>query len=102
MGYSAFGSVLFGISEPAIFGVTLKYKFPLVAGCLGGMVAGAYVYLSKLTAIGFGTTALPGFAIAASDYHGHINYLVAHLIALLCGALFTLAYGAIKSKRSRA
>ncbi|WP_090736912.1 PTS transporter subunit EIIC [Paenibacillus sp. Mc5Re-14] len=102
LGYSAFGSVLFGISEPAIFGVTLKYKFPLVAGCLGGMVAGAYVYLSKLTAIGFGTTALPGFAIAASDNHGHINYLVAHLIALICGALFTLAYGVIKSKRSKA
>ena len=99
VGISAFGSILFGISEPAIFGVTLKYKFPLIAGCLGGAIAGGYVYLSKLTAIGFGATALPGFAIVAAENHGHLNYFLAHLIALTGGALFTIAYGRVKKKQ---
>ena len=43
----SFISTLFGISEPAIFGVNLRYKFPLVAGCIGGACAGAYVYFSQ-------------------------------------------------------
>ena len=38
----SFVSILFGISEPAIFGVNLKHKFPLVAGCIAGAIAGAF------------------------------------------------------------
>lgn len=78
----SFCSTLFGISEPAIFGVNLRYKFPLIGGCIGGAVAGAYVYYSKLTALGFGTTALPGMAIANPAHHGYINYIIAHAIAI--------------------
>ncbi|NPC93543.1 PTS transporter subunit EIIC [Bacillus sp. WMMC1349] len=98
IGISAFGSTLFGVSEPAIFGVTLKYKFPLIAGCIGGALAGGYVYLSNLTAIGFGTTALPGLAIAAAENNGHLHYLIAHLIALTAGAALTFLYGKIRKK----
>ncbi|MDA7027607.1 PTS transporter subunit EIIC [Bacillus sp. CLL-7-23] len=98
IGISAFGSTLFGVSEPAIFGVTLKYKFPLIAGCIGGALAGGYVYLSNLTAIGFGTTALPGLAIAAAENNGHLHYLIAHLIALTAGAVLTFLYGKIRKK----
>ena len=53
----SFISTLFGISEPAIFGVNLRYKFPLVAGCIGGAIAGGYVFLTDLASLGFGTTA---------------------------------------------
>lgn len=58
----SFASTLFGISEPAIFGVNLRYRFPLIGGCIGGAAAGAYVYFSKLTAlaIGFVATAIIG------------------------------------------
>ena len=44
---SAFTSILFGISEPALFGVNLKYRFPLMAGCVAGAAGAAWVYLSK-------------------------------------------------------
>lgn len=89
----AFISTLFGISEPAIFGVTLRNKFPLVAGCIGSAVAGGYVYISKLVSIGFGTTGIPGFAIVSGANNGYINYIIAHTIAISCGALFTILYG---------
>lgn len=62
--FSSFFSILFGISEPAIFGVTLKNRYPLIGGCLGGAMGGIYVYLSKLNAISFGAIALPGIALA--------------------------------------
>jgi len=34
-------SALFGISEPALYGVTLPHKKPFVAGCIGGAIGGA-------------------------------------------------------------
>ena len=89
----SFCSTLFGISEPAIFGVNLRYKFPLIGGCIGGAVAGAYVYYSKLTALGFGTTALPGMAIANPAHHGYINYIIAHAIAITIGFVCTVIFG---------
>lgn len=78
----SFISTLFGISEPAIFGVNLRYKFPLVAGCIGGAIAGGYVFLTNLASLGFGTTALPGLAICDPSGNGYIHYIIAHLIAL--------------------
>lgn len=89
----AFISTLFGISEPAIFGVTLRNKFPLVAGCIGSAIGGGYVYISKLVSIGFGTTGLPGFAIVSGANNGYINYIIAHVIAISCGIIFTILYG---------
>lgn len=89
----SFLSTLFGISEPAIFGVNLRHKYPLVGGCLAAAIAGAYVYLSHLTALGFGTTALPGLAIANPANNGYVNYIIAHLIALGLGILFTMVLG---------
>ena len=95
----SFISPLFGISEPAIFGVNLRYKFPLVAGCIGGACAGAYVYFSKLTAMGFGTTALPGLAICDPANNGYVNYIIAHLIALAIGLVLTIVFGKALAKK---
>ena len=60
---SSFVSILFGITEPALFGVNIRYKYPLVCGCLGGVIGGALVYVFNLAALGFGTTVVPGIAI---------------------------------------
>lgn len=83
----SFISILFGVSEPALFGVNLRYKFPLVAGCIGSAVAGAYIYVVKLVSLGFGTTALPGLAIADPANNGYMNYIIAHLIAIVVAIL---------------
>ena len=96
----AFTSTLFGISEPAIFGVNLRNKYPFVAGCLASAVASVFVYFSGLTALGYGTTVLPGFAIVAPENNGYINYLIAHLIALVGGMLITLFIGKVVTKKN--
>lgn len=94
----SFCSTLFGISEPAIFGVNLRYRYPLVGGCIGGAIAGAYVYFAKLTSLGFGTTALPGIAIVNPQFNGYINYVIAHVIALAGGFLFAVIFGKFMGK----
>ena len=96
----SFASTLFGISEPAIFGVNLRHKFPLVAGCLGGAIAGAYVYFADLAALGFGTSALPGIAITDPTNNGYINYIIAHIIALSTGLVFCVIFGKVKDKKT--
>ncbi len=98
----SFISTLFGISEPAIFGVNLRYKFPLVAGCIGGAIAGGYVFLTNLASLGFGTTALPGLAICDPAGNGYINYIVAHLIALGVGLVLTVIFGKVTAKKGSA
>lgn len=98
----SFISTLFGISEPAIFGVNLRYKFPLVAGCLGGACAGCYAYFANLAALGFGTTALPGMAICDPAGNGYLNYIIAHLIALVIGLALTVVFGKTLAKKNAA
>ena len=96
IGVSAFASTLFGISEPALFGVNIRYKFPLIMGCIGGAIGGAYVYLTGIKALGFGATAVPGFAIVAAQGGGHLNYVIANLLALAVGAVLTIVYLKVK------
>lgn len=95
----SFASTLFGISEPAIFGVNLRYRYPLIGGCIGGAVAGAYVYFTKLTSLGFGTTAVPGIAIADPANSGYLNYILAHLIGFGVGMVVTIALSAFRKNK---
>ena len=69
----SFISVLFGITEPALFGVNLRYRYPIIGGCLGGAVGGVIVYVTALAALGFGTTVVPGLALADPAHNGYIN-----------------------------
>lgn len=95
----SFVSVLFGITEPALFGVNLRYRYPLIGGCLGGAVGGVIVYLTNLAALGFGTTVVPGIALADSANNGYLNYILAHVIALGAGFLFAFLLGTVFDRR---
>ena len=94
----SFISVLFGITEPAIFGVNLRYRYPLIGGCIGGAMGGVVVYLTNLAAVGFGTTVLPGIALADPANNGYVNYVIAHVVAIAGGFIFTLVLSGFMEK----
>lgn len=96
----SFVSVLFGITEPALFGVNIRYRYPLAGGCIGGAVGGAIVYLTNLAALGFGTTIVPGIALADPTNHGYVNYVIAHLVALGVGFIATVIMGTVFEKKN--
>lgn len=98
----SFISVLFGITEPALFGVNLRYRYPLIGGCIGGAVGGLIVYFTDLAALGFGTTVVPGIALADPVNNGYVNYVIAHIAALAAGFLFTLLLSAAFGKKKAA
>lgn len=94
----SFISVLFGITEPALFGINLRFRYPLIGGCIGGAIGGAVVYFTNLAALGFGTTVLPGIALADPANNGYISYIIAHLLALAAGFLITFILGGFQKQ----
>ncbi len=94
----SFVSVLFGITEPALFGINLRYRFPIIGGCIGGALGGVIVYLTNLAALGFGTTVIPGIALADPTSNGYVNYIIAHAVAIAGGFIMTLILGKFMDK----
>lgn len=95
----SFVSVLFGITEPALFGINVRFKYPLIGGCIGGAVGGLAVFFGDLAALGFGTTVVAGIALADPANNGYLWYIAAHLIALATGFLITILLGNLKSNK---
>jgi len=54
-------SAYFGITEPAMFGVNLRFKFPFYAALLGSALGSIFLSLNKVQASAIGVGGLPGF-----------------------------------------
>jgi len=59
-------SASLGITEPAIFGVNLRYVKPLVCGMIGGAVGAMFGAFMGIGANAYGVTGIPGFLIVDS------------------------------------
>ncbi|WP_061950429.1 sucrose-specific PTS transporter subunit IIBC [Alkalihalobacillus trypoxylicola] len=82
-------SSFLGITEPAIFGVNLKYRRPFIGAAIGGAIGGAYVVLQQVMANGIGLTGIPMFAIAQNPF----QYLIGFLLAVVGAFVATLLLG---------
>ena len=89
---SAIASVMLsGIVEPAIYGLGVKYKTPLIAGCLGAALGGAFMGMFGVTGNAFvfgGLTTIPAFAGATLW-----AYVMGIIISFIGGAILTLIFG---------
>lgn len=59
-------SAYLGITEPAIFGVNVRFFKPFIAGCIGGACGGLVAGLTGVGATAYGITGLFGFLITTS------------------------------------
>ncbi|MBS7007482.1 sucrose-specific PTS transporter subunit IIBC [Anaerostipes sp.] len=66
-------SALLGITEPAMFGVTLKLKYPFYAAIIGSAVGSAYAAATKTLAQALGAAGLPGFISMKPDHFLHFG-----------------------------
>ncbi|WFR60907.1 beta-glucoside-specific PTS transporter subunit IIABC [Paenibacillus amylolyticus] len=90
---SGFTAVL-GITEPSLYGVTLKLKKPLIAAMIGGGVAGIYAGLTGLVRYAFvspGLAALPAFI--GSNPMNIVHAIVTCLIAFVVTFVLTWIIG---------
>lgn len=85
---SAALSALFGITEPAMFGVNLPRKKPMVAVCVGGGFGGGVAGLSGAQAMSFAFPSLAALPVFFGS--GFALYLVSCLIGFTVAFLLTM------------
>ena len=97
----AFISGIFGVTEPAIYGVTLPKKKPFVYSCIAGAIGGAFTGFMNTRSYsigGLGLFGLPSFIDTTGDMGitNMIYIIIAILIASVVG--FALAYTLYKDE----
>ncbi|GGL57575.1 beta-glucoside-specific PTS transporter subunit IIABC [Sporolactobacillus putidus] len=89
---SALLSIFFaGITEPAIYGVAVRYKRPLIGAIIGGAAGGAFIGGMQTKAFAFvfgGLTTLPAFVGSTFVY-----YVIGLAICFVVGAIATMILG---------
>lgn len=65
-----------GITEPAIFGVNLRYMRPFIAGCIGGACGALVSSIMNVGATAYGITGLFGFLITTNCAFGYLLTIV--------------------------
>ena len=87
----AFISALFGVTEPAIYGITLPMRTPFIMTCVAGAIQGAFLGLVDVKMFSFGGMGLfsiPSF-IAPSNSWNLIYYLIAIGMSFVLGFILT-------------
>jgi PTS system sucrose-specific IIC component len=80
-------SAFMGITEPAIFGVNVRYGKPFIAGMIGGACGAAVASLTSVYATANGVTGLFGMLITT---HSFLGYTLTMLVS--AGVAFVLSY----------
>lgn len=90
-GPAALSAVLAGITEPAIYGITLRFKKPFFIGAIFSGIAGAIVAAAGTgapTLLGTSILTLPGYIGV-----GFVGFLIACAIAYFGAAIVTYLFG---------
>lgn len=80
-------SAFLGITEPAIFGVNLRYVKPFIAGCIGGAAGGLVAGIMHVGASAYGITGVFGFLITTDCTMGYLLDMV-----VAAGVAFILSW----------
>jgi len=83
---SAF-SAFMGITEPAIFGVNMRYFKPFICGCIGGACGALFASITQLGASGTGVTGLFGVLLCLNT---PVQYVL--MMAVSIGVSFALTW----------
>ncbi|WP_164682578.1 beta-glucoside-specific PTS transporter subunit IIABC [Streptococcus hyointestinalis] len=87
----AFISALFGVTEPAIYGITLPMRTPFIMTCISGAITGAYLGLFDVKMYvwgGMGLFAIPSFYSSANAMNA-VHFVIAMALNLIIGFVLT-------------
>ncbi len=83
-------SALLGITEPAMFGLTLKLKYPFYAAIIGSAVGSAYAAATTTLAQALGAAGLPGFISMKPDHFLHFG--IGLILSMVISAGLTVVF----------
>ncbi|MDX8371327.1 PTS system trehalose-specific EIIBC component [Bacillus velezensis] len=90
-------SAYLGITEPAIFGVNLRYKFPFVIAMISSGIAGMFISVKGVLASSVGVGGVPGIFSIMSRYWG--PFAIGMLIVLILPFAGTYGYARLKRRK---
>ena len=83
-------SACMGITEPAIFGVNLRFGKPFVMGCIGGAAGALFASVAGLGATGTGVTGIFGILLCLNN---PVAYIIMFVIAFGVAFVLTWLFG---------
>ena len=83
-------SCYLGVTEPAMFGINLKYVYPFVAAMIGSGLAGFVSTLTGVTANTVGIGGLPGILSIQKD--SWLNFIICMIIAIVVPVVLTVLF----------
>ncbi|KOY15836.1 beta-glucoside-specific PTS transporter subunit IIABC [Paenibacillus xylanivorans] len=95
LAYSTGLTAIMGITEPAMYGINMKFKKPFIAALIGGAVAGGFMGIVNVKAyVLTGLVGLPSIAAFISPAISTLIYaLVGGVIAIIAAAVLTYILG---------
>lgn len=83
-------SAYMGVTEPAMFGINLKYVYPFVAAMVGSAFGGMLITATNTRALGIGVGGLPGFLSFKIENYPMVFISMAVTIAItfVCTIIF--------------
>lgn len=92
---SAIGAFVGGITEPALYGLTLKYRSVLWSVMLGGGVSGLWAGISRMRTYAPGAASILGLPcyIGGDSLQNMINAVIAIIISVVVTVIAMLAFG---------
>ncbi|GIP23829.1 PTS system trehalose-specific EIIBC component [Paenibacillus sp. J22TS3] len=91
-------SAFLGVTEPAIFGVNIRYRYPFIFGMIGSAIGGVLLTLNHVLASSIGVGGIPGFlSIFPNQW---LVFFAGMGIVLVVPFLLTVLYGKVVSRRN--
>lgn len=72
----AFAALVGGVTEPALYGINLKFKTPLAAAMIGNLAGGLWVGIAQVFRYSLGGTNLWGIAVFVGKEGNVVNMLI--------------------------
>lgn len=83
-------SAYLGVTEPAMFGINLKYLYPFVAAMIGSGIAGCYITIMNVKATGVGIGGLP--ALISIKDGSKMHFFIGMIIVLIVPFVLTILF----------
>lgn len=91
-------SAWLGITEPALFGVNLRYRYPFVAAIIGSAIAGAFITMQHVLASSIGVGGVPGIFSIAPGVWGSFFIGMAIVIVIPFVITYVIAQRKLKTE----
>lgn len=91
LSFSAFITAMFGITEPAVYGVTLKYKKPFIIACICGALGGAITGGAGAGSLAVSSRTILSFPLYFGQ--GFVAVVISYFAALILACVLTYFFG---------